>query len=114
MSYLKIDDAVKIIMSLRKGSCLCKFDISDSIGRRASNLTVSNTIPKYSKHVTGPTVVCAAIGILSLLNVLVIIAIILSAIAFGDSTVKKSSSKCRMFLMHWGKDHAQQGNFYNC
>jgi hypothetical protein len=32
-----------------------------SIGRRASNLTISNTIPKYSKHVTGPTVLCAAI-----------------------------------------------------
>ena len=59
-----------------------------SIGRRASNLTVSNTILKYSKHVTGPTVLCAAIGILSLLNVIVIIATILSAIAFDGSTVK--------------------------
>jgi hypothetical protein len=29
MSYVKIDDAIKIIMSLRKGSFLCKFDISD-------------------------------------------------------------------------------------
>jgi hypothetical protein len=50
-------------------------------------------------HVTGPTVLCAAIGILSLLNIIVIIAIVLSAIAFGGSTVKKSSSKCRMFLI---------------
>jgi hypothetical protein len=50
-------------------------------------LTVSNTIPKYSKHVTGPTVLCASIGILSLLNIIVIIAIVLSAIAFGGSTV---------------------------
>jgi hypothetical protein len=39
-----------------------------SIGRRASNLTVSNAIPKYCKHVTGPTVLYAAIGILSLLH----------------------------------------------
>ena len=30
MSYVTIDDAVKIIMSLQKGSCLCKFDISDA------------------------------------------------------------------------------------
>jgi hypothetical protein len=30
MSYVKIDDAIKIIMSLGKGSFLCKFDISDA------------------------------------------------------------------------------------
>jgi hypothetical protein len=29
MSYVKINDAIKMIMSLRKGRFLCKFDISD-------------------------------------------------------------------------------------
>ena len=30
MSYVKIDDAIKMIMPLGKGSFLCKFDISDA------------------------------------------------------------------------------------
>ena len=66
------------------------------MGKWASDNSESKIIPKYSKHVLGPSVLWAAIGILSVLNNISSKAIVLSAMNSGGSIVKKSSSKYKI------------------
>jgi hypothetical protein len=54
-------------------------------------------IPIAAHKTVGPVTCLEYLGIV--LDTVKFEAIVLSAIAFGGSTVKKSSSKCRMFLI---------------
>ena len=68
-------------------------------GNRASNEVESKIIPRYSKQVVGPIVLCEARGMFRVLNNMSKRAIVLSAKNSGESIVRKSSNKCRMFLI---------------
>ena len=67
-------------------------------GKCASKAVESRIIPRYSKQVVGPTVLCGTTGMLKVLNNMSKRAIVHSAKNSGESFVRKSN-KCRMFLI---------------